>query len=49
MQGTYTIGELFKFLLKRWWFVLIVAVIFSAGMGACWMKNRRTPSSAPAP
>lgn len=33
MQGTYTIGELFKFLLKRWWFVLIVAVIFSAGMG----------------
>ena len=33
MQGTYTIGELFKFLLKRWWFILIVAVVFSTGMG----------------
>ena len=33
MQGTYTIGELFKFLLKRWWLILVAAIVFGAGMG----------------
>ena len=34
MYGTYTIGELFKFMLKRWWIIIIMVAIGVVGLSS---------------